>query len=138
MSKAKPFAELEARMSKESIARSDRLYEKLRDEYELSKIRTAAGLSQEEMARRLNVDQAQVSRIEKRSDARVSTIARYVRAAGGKLRVVADMPAGMFELKGLAVPAITRVAAAGKAVATKANARSTAKATRRSKEKVKA
>lgn len=138
MSKAKPFAELEARMSKESIARSDRLYEKLRDEYELSRIRTAAGLSQEEMARRLKVDQAQISRIEKRSDARVSTIARYISAAGGKLRVVADMPAGMFELKGLSVPAIARAAATGKFAAAKAGARSTAKVTRRSREKVKA
>jgi len=135
MSKAKPFAELEARMSKESIARSDRLYEKLRDEYELSKIRTAAGLSQEEMARRLRVDQAQISRIEKRSDARVSTIARYVRAAGGTLRVVADMPAGMFELKGLSGPAVSSAAAAGRLMATKASAGSTTKASRRAKAK---
>jgi transcriptional regulator with XRE-family HTH domain len=98
---AKPIAELEARLSKRVIEESDRLYAKLSEELALRDIREAAGLSQEEMAERLKVDQAQVSRIEKRDDARFSTVERYVRAAGGQLRVLVDMNGRIVELVGL-------------------------------------
>lgn len=70
-------------------------------ELALREVREAAGLSQEEMAVRLQVDQAQVSRIERRDDARFSTVERYVRAAGGRLRVLVDMNGRIVELVGL-------------------------------------
>jgi DNA-binding XRE family transcriptional regulator len=51
---------------------------------QLVEARMAAGLTQEEMAKRLGVSQAQVSRIEKRGyDAyTLNTLRRYVRALG--------------------------------------------------------
>lgn len=56
----------------------------------LQKMREFSGLTQAEMARRLNVGQASVSKVEKgRSDVHVSTIQKYVEALGGKLQVSA-------------------------------------------------
>jgi transcriptional regulator with XRE-family HTH domain len=99
---ARPFSELEARMSKRALEESHRIYAKLREEMALNEIRAAAGLSQQDMAARLKVNQAQVSRMETRSDVRVSTLSKYIRAAGGKLRVMADVNGKMIELKGFA------------------------------------
>ena len=59
--------------------------ERLRD------IRKAAGLTQIELAQRLRVDQAAVSRLEKRGDILVSTLRDYIEALGGKLRIDANL-----------------------------------------------
>ena len=54
----------------------------------LQQMRRFSGLTQAEMARRLDVGQASVSKVEKgRSDVHVSTIQKYVEALGGKLQV---------------------------------------------------
>jgi transcriptional regulator with XRE-family HTH domain len=95
---ARPFAELEARLTPKERKLADKFYAKLTKEMALHEIRTAAGLSQDEMAARLKVGQAQVSKIESRNDVRVSTIAKYLRAAGGRLRMVADLDGRLIEL----------------------------------------
>ncbi|WP_299933325.1 helix-turn-helix domain-containing protein [uncultured Pelagimonas sp.] len=60
----------------------------------LQQMRKFSGLTQAEMARRLDVGQASVSKMEKgRSDVHVSTIQKYVEALGGKLRVSAAFDA---------------------------------------------
>lgn len=60
--------------------------------YRLSEIRRRQHTTQVEVARAMGVTQARVSRIEKgqleRSE--VDTLAAYVRALGGKLKIVAD------------------------------------------------
>lgn len=60
----------------------------------LQQMRKYSGLTQAEMARRLDVGQASVSKVEKgRSDVHVSTIQKYVEALGGKLQVGAAFDA---------------------------------------------
>jgi hypothetical protein len=46
------------------------------------------------LARRLKTDQAQISRLEQRTDLFVSTLRRYVEALGGQLEIVATFPEG--------------------------------------------
>lgn len=53
----------------------------------LREIRQLLGGSQEQLAVNLGKGQAEISRLEKRSDAKLSTIDQYVRSLGGMLKV---------------------------------------------------
>ena len=67
--------------------------EALRDllEEDLRALREAAGVTQEELAEKVAVDQSQISRLERQGDARVSLLKRYVEALGGELQIVATL-----------------------------------------------
>lgn len=58
----------------------------------LGELRRRRGLRQVDVAERLGVDQSEVSRLESRLDARVSTVRGYVAATGGELVMRADYP----------------------------------------------
>jgi DNA-binding Xre family transcriptional regulator len=64
----------------------------------LRELRSARGLSQVELAKRLRINQAAVSKLEKRSDLRVRTLREVVEALGGKLVIRARFPEGEREL----------------------------------------
>jgi DNA-binding transcriptional regulator YiaG len=91
---AKKFSELEAKMSPASRARSDALYRKLLAEMPLNELRQARALSQVKLAETLHVNQAAVSKIERRTDMYISTLRAYIRAMGGDLEIVAKFPDG--------------------------------------------
>ena len=59
---------------------------------ELKRLRILAGLTQEQIATRLNVQQAAVSKIEKGGEIYLSTVERYVEALGASLRLNAHFP----------------------------------------------
>lgn len=61
--------------------------------HRLAEIRKAHGLSQQDVARAMGVTQSRVSRIESGDIMRseLTTIASYVRALGGDMRMVADI-----------------------------------------------
>lgn len=61
----------------------------------LRDLREILGLTQVEMARRLRVGQAAISKIEKRGDVQISSLAKYVNALGAKLNIAAVFPAGV-------------------------------------------
>lgn len=61
-----------------------------RYQHTLAQIRKARALTQEEVAAALQVSQPDVSKLENRSDAYLSTLAKYVEALGGRLRLVAE------------------------------------------------
>jgi DNA-binding XRE family transcriptional regulator len=56
----------------------------------LRRARERRGLTQAEVARRLGATQPEVSKLERRSDVRVSTVRDYVGALGGTIRLVAS------------------------------------------------
>jgi predicted nucleotidyltransferase len=58
------------------------------EELSLRELRTAVGLTQTELARRLRKGQELVSRIEQRQDLLLSTLREYVGSLGGKLELV--------------------------------------------------
>jgi len=60
----------------------------------LPALRSEAGLTQEQLAERLGVTQSWVSQIENQTDVRLSTLATYIAALGGQLRLAASFPDG--------------------------------------------
>lgn len=58
----------------------------------LQQVREASGLTQEEVAQRMGVTQASLSRLEHRPDVKLSNIRKYVEAVGGRLEVIVVMP----------------------------------------------
>lgn len=68
----------------------------------LQEIRKAMNLTQEQLAGLLDIDQGNLSRMEKRTDLMVSTLRRYIEAVGGTLHIMATLPTGtLVELVGL-------------------------------------
>lgn len=64
----------------------------------LEQLRVALGVSQEELARLLDVQQPAISKLERRSDMRVSTLRELVEALGGELKLAAKFPDRTVEL----------------------------------------
>jgi DNA-binding XRE family transcriptional regulator len=56
--------------------------------------RDAQNITQVELAKRLNVDQSTVSKIEHRTDMYLSTLSDVIRAMGGHLELTAKFPTG--------------------------------------------
>lgn len=91
---AKSFKVLERKMSPEARARSEEKAKQLIAEMALQELRAARKLTQEELAKTLNVNQAAVSKLERRADMYVSTLREFVRAMGGELEITARFPEG--------------------------------------------
>ena len=64
----------------------------------LHEIRHARRLSQEELAAKLDVRQAAVSKVENRADLYISTLRRHVEAMGGILVLQAEFPEGRYKI----------------------------------------
>jgi transcriptional regulator with XRE-family HTH domain len=60
----------------------------------LVELRQLLRISQEELAARAGVGQANISRIESRDDLKISTLARIVKAMGASLSIRARFPDG--------------------------------------------
>ncbi|NQY35083.1 MAG: XRE family transcriptional regulator [Alteromonadaceae bacterium] len=58
----------------------------------LQELRKAKKLTQKKLAESLNVNQENISRLEKRSDMMLSTLRGYVEAMGGKLELTVRFP----------------------------------------------
>lgn len=90
---AKPFNDLIKGWPARRLARVDaRANELISEEMTLRDLRKARALTQVELAKALDIGQEQVSRIEQKSDMLLSTLADYVRAMGGDLRLIAEFP----------------------------------------------
>ena len=91
MSGHRSFDELRAH-SPERRARIAAYEQAMRATMRLGQLRTARGVTQQQLAERMAVSQEFVSKLERSGDPRLSSIARYVTATGGKLRVVIEFP----------------------------------------------
>jgi transcriptional regulator with XRE-family HTH domain len=96
-----------AEMDPERRARIEARAEELNEEYlTLQELRKAHKMTQVNLAAALGVEQAHISRMEKRSDLLLSTLRSYVEAMGGTLRLVAEFP----NHKAVIIPNISDVA----------------------------
>jgi DNA-binding transcriptional regulator YiaG len=96
---AKNFRILREKMSSESKERSRALATKYRAEMPLDELREAREMTQVHLARILKVNQAAVSKMERRTDMYVSTLQDFVKAMGGELKITARFPDGVVEIK---------------------------------------
>lgn len=96
---AKKFADLVAHRSPESQARVQAVYQKLRAEMPLHELRQAQELSQDALAKTLQINQAAVSKMERRTDMYISTLRNYIRAMGGELEIIATFPEGQVRIE---------------------------------------
>jgi transcriptional regulator with XRE-family HTH domain len=69
-----------------------RAAELIAEEATLRQLREARERSQEEVARKLNIKQAAVSKLERRTDMYLSTLRGYIEAMGGQLEIIARFP----------------------------------------------
>ena len=88
----KKFSALRSKMSPESQARAAARAEAILVEMQLKDLRKSRTMTQVEMAKVMNVEQATISKIEHRDDMYVSTLSGYVKALGGELKLVASFP----------------------------------------------
>lgn len=95
---AKRFRELLDEMDAERRARIHVRTEELLASLPLGDLRKARELSQEELGALLDVNQATVSKIERRADMYISTMRRFVEAMGGQLEIRARFPDGVVEI----------------------------------------
>lgn len=90
----KKFSTLRAKMSPERRARVDARTREMIAEMLLAEIRRLVGLTQEELAKKLGIKQPTLSRLEAQDDMQISTLRRLIEALGGRLEIVAHLPAG--------------------------------------------
>ena len=80
-------------LSPERRARIDAETDRLHAEYKtLQELRKARDLTQVEIAKTLNIRQATVAQMEKRSDLMISTLRGYIEGMGGTLKLVVEFP----------------------------------------------
>jgi transcriptional regulator with XRE-family HTH domain len=72
--------------------------EKYSSEMALDELREAREMTQVHLAKVLGVDQAAVSKMERRADMYVSTLHDFVKAMGGELKITAKFPEGVVEI----------------------------------------
>lgn len=80
-----------AGLPKERQERIKAKAEKLKQSYELAQIRQSARISQAQLAEKMGVSQANISKIENGDDVKISTLIKYVQALGGKLSINAQI-----------------------------------------------
>ena len=94
----KNFKTLRKKMSPAAQDRSRALAAKYRSEMALDELREARELTQVHLAKILGVNQAAVSKLERRTDMYVSTLQDFVKAMGGELKITAKFPEGTVEI----------------------------------------
>jgi transcriptional regulator with XRE-family HTH domain len=96
---AKPFKNLKQKMSPEALARAEKRAQRLLDEMPLSELRAARMLTQESIAKSLGINQAAVSKMERRADMYISTLRDFIAAMGGELEITARFPDGAVKIQ---------------------------------------
>ena len=91
---AKKFQELRASMSPAARAASEAEHRRLIEEMSLHQLRKARELTQTKIAEDLQIGQGDVSKLERRTDMYVSTLASYLQAVGANLEIRAVFPDG--------------------------------------------
>lgn len=91
---ARSFKELRQKMAPERRESNERKADELLAAMPLQELRKALALTQDQLAEELGISQAAVSKMENRPDMYIRTLARFVEAMGGRLKITADFPQG--------------------------------------------
>jgi len=99
----RPWSELKARskLTPAQMRRVERRVAHALAEMELRELREALKVTQTEMAKRMRITQAAISRLERRPN-QLKTIAAYLKALGGRLEIRAILPDREVDLTHLA------------------------------------
>ena len=91
---AKKFENLEKQMDPERLARAKARAKEVMAEMLLAEIRKEAGLTQQDIAKSIGIQQPSLSKLESQDDMQISTLQRLIHALGGQLELIAHMPGG--------------------------------------------
>jgi transcriptional regulator with XRE-family HTH domain len=95
---AKNFKALQAKMSPEARARFENKANQMIREMALDELRGALDLTQQHLAELLHVNQAAISKVERRSDMYIGTLRKIIEAMGGQLDIRAILPGGIVRI----------------------------------------
>ena len=95
---AKKFSELRSKMTPERQTAARARTKQMLAEMPLAELRAARQQTQAQLATILEVNQAAVSKLERRADMYVSTLRSYIQAMGGDLEIMARFPDGAVRL----------------------------------------
>ena len=96
---ARKFRTIREKMTPERQERIRKRTEELLAELPLQELRQARALSQQELAEVLGLNQATVSKLERRTDMYLSSLRRFVEAMGGELEISASFPDGRVRIQ---------------------------------------
>jgi DNA-binding Xre family transcriptional regulator len=96
---AKKWETLQARMSPERREANRRAAVQMLAAMPLDELRSARNFTQTHLAQLLNITQASVSKMEKRTDMYVSTLRSFVQAMGGELEIKAVFSEGSVRIE---------------------------------------
>ncbi|MDH3397557.1 MAG: helix-turn-helix domain-containing protein [Acidimicrobiia bacterium] len=96
---ATKFREIREKMAPERKERIHKRTQELLAELPLQELRQARSLSQEELAEVLGLNQATISKLERRTDMYLSSLRRFVEAMGGELELTANFPEGSVRIQ---------------------------------------
>jgi DNA-binding XRE family transcriptional regulator len=91
---AHKWSELEAKMGPDRVAAARARARKIIEGMPLQQLRNAREMTQTRLAEILEMDQGNISKLEKRTDMYLSTLRSYVEAMGGTLEIRAVFPDG--------------------------------------------
>ena len=100
---ATKFHTLKAKMSLSAQKAVSELTATMVEKMPLQELRQAKHLSQEHLAEVLETKQANISRIERRTDMYISTLRSYIEAMGGELDIVQNFQMVQFTLISLKI-----------------------------------
>jgi DNA-binding Xre family transcriptional regulator len=97
--KFKDFSELEKQLPEEVKENANKKAQEMLLQLSLAEIRTERHITQKELAERLKVNQAAISKLEKRSGISLSKLQQIINAMGGELEINIKFPDKKIELK---------------------------------------
>jgi DNA-binding XRE family transcriptional regulator len=89
------WTDIKARAKPEIRRRIETEAQRLSEDLHLSQLRKARGLTQETMAELLGVSQAEVSKMERRTELYVGTLRKFIEAMNGELVIAARFADGV-------------------------------------------
>jgi transcriptional regulator with XRE-family HTH domain len=87
--KNKSLDEIKSMLSPDVVEQAERIAQAMLYAMELNDLRRARRITQEELAERLGTRQSNISKLERRTDVRISTLRDVIEAMGGELRIIA-------------------------------------------------